>query len=35
LLVFVGLIFFHEQLSGKNAVGIVLCLAGLALITKP
>ncbi len=35
LLVFIGLIFFHEQLSGKNAAGIVLCLAGLALITKP
>lgn len=35
LLVFIGLIFFHEQLSGKNAVGIVMCLAGLALITKP
>jgi uncharacterized membrane protein len=35
LLVFIGLMFFHEQLSGKNAVGIVLCLAGLALITKP
>jgi len=34
LLVLIGLIFFHEQLSGKNAVGIALCLAGLALITK-
>jgi drug/metabolite transporter (DMT)-like permease len=34
LLVLIGLIFFHEQLSGKHAVGIALCLAGLALITK-
>ena len=34
LLVFVGLIFYHEQLSGKNVAGIALCLVGLALITQ-
>jgi uncharacterized membrane protein len=34
LLVFIGLIFFHEQLSGKSAVGIALCLVGLTLITQ-
>jgi drug/metabolite transporter (DMT)-like permease len=35
LLVFVGLIFYHEQLSGKNVAGIALCLVGLTLITQP
>jgi drug/metabolite transporter (DMT)-like permease len=34
LLVFVGLIFYHEQLSGKNVAGIALCLVGLTLITQ-
>jgi drug/metabolite transporter (DMT)-like permease len=34
LLVGVGLLFFHEHLSGKNIAGVALCLAGLALITQ-
>lgn len=34
LLVVVGLLFFHERLSGKSIAGVVLCLAGLALITQ-
>jgi len=33
LLVGVGLMFFHEHLSGKSLAGVALCLAGLALIT--
>jgi drug/metabolite transporter (DMT)-like permease len=34
LLVGVGLLFFHEHLSGKSIAGVALCLAGLALITQ-
>jgi len=34
LLVGVGLLFFHERLSGKSIAGVALCLAGLALITQ-
>lgn len=34
LLVGIGLLFFHEQLSLRNVTGIGLCLAGLALITQ-
>jgi drug/metabolite transporter (DMT)-like permease len=34
LLVGVGLIFFHESVSGRSLLGVALCLAGLALITQ-
>jgi uncharacterized membrane protein len=34
LLVMVGLIFFHEQLSFRNVTGVVLCLIGLTMITQ-
>lgn len=34
LLVGVGLLFFHEHVSGKSVVGVVLCLVGLALISQ-
>jgi drug/metabolite transporter (DMT)-like permease len=34
LLIVIGLIFFHEHLSGRSLIGIALCLIGLALITK-
>ena len=34
LLVVAGLFFYHEHLSGKNLVGIVLCLAGLTLMVQ-
>jgi len=34
LLVGVGLAFFHEQLSARNVTGVVLCLIGLAMITR-
>jgi drug/metabolite transporter (DMT)-like permease len=34
LLVAIGLLFFHEHVSGRIVVGVVLCLAGLALITQ-
>ena len=33
LLVGVGLLFFHEHVSGKSLAGVVLCLVGLALIS--
>ena len=32
LLVAVGLVFFRERLSGRGALGIVLCMAGLGLV---
>ncbi len=32
LLVGVGLVFFREHLSGRNALGIMLCIAGLGLV---
>lgn len=32
LLVGTGLMFFREHLSGRNAVGIILCIAGLGLV---
>lgn len=32
LLVVVGLVFFREHLSGRSALGIVLCIAGLGLV---
>jgi drug/metabolite transporter (DMT)-like permease len=35
LLVGIGLLFFHEQLSLRNVTGIALCLVGLALISRP
>ena len=34
LLVVVGLVFFREHLTAGNLAGIVLCLAGLGLITR-
>ena len=34
LLVGVGLLFFREHLSGKNVLGIGLCIAGLMLIMQ-
>jgi drug/metabolite transporter (DMT)-like permease len=34
LLVGIGLVFFHEHLSARNLAGVVLCLVGLALVTK-
>jgi len=35
ILVAVGLVFFREHLSGRNALGLVLCLAGLLLVVQP
>jgi drug/metabolite transporter (DMT)-like permease len=32
LLVGIGLVFFREHLSGRGALGIVLCIAGLGLV---
>lgn len=32
LLVAVGLLFFREHLSGRNWLGVALCLGGLALV---
>jgi drug/metabolite transporter (DMT)-like permease len=32
LLVGIGLLFFREHLSGRNAAGIILCIAGLGLV---
>jgi drug/metabolite transporter (DMT)-like permease len=32
LLVGVGLVFFREHLNGRNALGIMLCIAGLGLV---
>lgn len=34
LLVGIGLAFFHEHLSLRNASGVILCLIGLALISQ-
>jgi len=34
LLVGVGLVFFHESVSGRSLLGVALCLVGLALITQ-
>src|SRR5262249_13640438 len=34
LLVGLGIAFFHERVSVRNSVGIVLCLVGLALIAR-
>lgn len=34
LLVAIGRTCFHERVSGRNQVGVVLCLAGLALIAQ-
>jgi drug/metabolite transporter (DMT)-like permease len=34
LLVGIGLLFFHEQLSVRNVTGVAFCLVGLALITQ-
>jgi len=34
LLVAIGLAYFHERVSGRNLVGVVLCLLGLALIAR-
>jgi drug/metabolite transporter (DMT)-like permease len=34
LLVVVGLFFFREQLSGRNWLGVVLCLGGLILVVQ-
>jgi drug/metabolite transporter (DMT)-like permease len=33
LLVIMGFVFFHEHVSSRSLAGIVLCLAGLTLIT--
>jgi drug/metabolite transporter (DMT)-like permease len=33
-LVGIGLLFFHEHVSAKSLAGVVMCLVGLALITK-
>jgi drug/metabolite transporter (DMT)-like permease len=34
LLVGIGIAFFHERVSLRNSIGIVLCLVGLALIAR-
>lgn len=34
LLVGIGLILFHEHVSGRNLAGVLFCLVGLALITQ-
>jgi hypothetical protein len=34
LLVAVGLVIFQEHLSARNVAGVVLCLLGLALVTR-
>jgi drug/metabolite transporter (DMT)-like permease len=34
LLVVVGLFFFREQLSGRNWLGVALCLGGLILVVQ-
>ena len=34
VLIFVGLILYKEKISPKQIAGIVLCVAGLVLITK-
>src|ERR1700751_3942771 len=34
LLVGIGIAFFHERVSVRNSIGIVLCLAGLALVAQ-
>ena len=34
LLVGIGLILFHEHVSGRNLAGVLLCLVGLALVTQ-
>jgi drug/metabolite transporter (DMT)-like permease len=34
LLVGIGLVFFHENVSARNLTGVVLCLVGLALVTQ-
>ena len=34
LLVGIGIAFFHERVSARNSIGIVLCLVGLALIAR-
>jgi drug/metabolite transporter (DMT)-like permease len=35
LLVVVGLLYYHERLSGKNLAGVALCLVGLILVVQP
>jgi len=34
VLVPIGLLVFKDQLSGRNVLGLVLCIVGLALIVK-
>lgn len=34
LLIVIGVSGFHERLSGRNVAGAVLCLVGLALISR-
>jgi len=34
LLVAVGVIFFREHLTGRNVVGIALCITGLAMVVQ-
>lgn len=34
LLVFIGLVFYHEHLTLQNITGVVLCLIGLVLIQQ-
>jgi multidrug transporter EmrE-like cation transporter len=34
LLVLVGVFVFREQLSARGVAGILLCVTGLALITR-
>lgn len=34
LLIPIGLVFFREQLSPRNALGLVFCVVGLILIVK-